>query len=254
MKQTFFVQWLFILTTMPLCAQEQYLEIDTTIVFNKDRFHLEQHSRKIQGQEYFTNHIYHDNVGYSTGEDYPSNPAPVLPWFAIRISLDEEYDWDVVDVSFENRNLMSVGYRLIPGYYTVWNWPQERKDSLFLAAYDYKYKYDSYPEKLAQPFSISPSQFDGLKPINYNAIVNVTPFSYDTAQDIIFFHPRIHLHLRFIKKGTADVSSPIVNHQSSNHQSFDLSGRRLSVPSATSVGSVLPKGVYIENGKKRVRK
>ncbi|MBO4802576.1 MAG: hypothetical protein J5545_12060 [Bacteroidaceae bacterium] len=41
---------------------------------------------------------------------------------------------------------------------------------------------------------------------------------------------------------------------STNHHPFDLSGRRLTVPSTSSVGSVLPKGVYIENGKKRVRK
>ena len=34
---------------------------------------------------------------------------------------------------------------------------------------------------------------------------------------------------------------------------FDLSGRRLSVPSTSSVPSVLPKGVYIEKGKKRVK-
>ena len=41
---------------------------------------------------------------------------------------------------------------------------------------------------------------------------------------------------------------------STNHHPFDLSGRRLSVTSTSSVPSVLPKGVYIENGKKRVRK
>ena len=35
---------------------------------------------------------------------------------------------------------------------------------------------------------------------------------------------------------------------------YDLTGRRLSVSSAASVRSVLPKGVYIEDGKKKVRK
>ena len=40
-----------------------------------------------------------------------------------------------------------------------------------------------------------------------------------------------------------------------NSQSiYDLSGRRASVPSASSVSSVLPKGVYINNGKKVVVK
>ena len=35
---------------------------------------------------------------------------------------------------------------------------------------------------------------------------------------------------------------------------YDLQGRRISVPSATSVPSVLPKGVYINNGKKIIIK
>ena len=35
---------------------------------------------------------------------------------------------------------------------------------------------------------------------------------------------------------------------------YDLSGRRISVPSTSSVSSVLPKGVYIRDGKKVVVK
>jgi hypothetical protein len=35
---------------------------------------------------------------------------------------------------------------------------------------------------------------------------------------------------------------------------YDLSGHRVSVSSASSVSSVLPKGVYIQNGKKYVVK
>ena len=46
-------------------------------------------------------------------------------------------------------------------------------------------------------------------------------------------------------KGTLDPSRTL--------NCYDLSGRRLSVPSASSSRSVLPKGVYIENGKKRGR-
>ena len=48
--------------------------------------------------------------------------------------------------------------------------------------------------------------------------------------------------------------TPTQNAKPSTQSLFDLSGRRLSVSSNTSVGSVLPKGVYIEEGKKRVRK
>ena len=35
---------------------------------------------------------------------------------------------------------------------------------------------------------------------------------------------------------------------------YDLSGRKVSVPSISSVSSVLPKGIYIVNGKKMVVK
>ena len=49
------------------------------------------------------------------------------------------------------------------------------------------------------------------------------------------------------------IHSPSLNSKHSSLNCYDLSGRRLSVPSTSSVGSVLPKGVYIENGKKRVR-
>jgi hypothetical protein len=35
---------------------------------------------------------------------------------------------------------------------------------------------------------------------------------------------------------------------------YDLSGRRISVPSVSSASSVLPKGVYIYNGRKLVVK
>lgn len=47
---------------------------------------------------------------------------------------------------------------------------------------------------------------------------------------------------------------PIITHHSSNHQYYDLSGRRVSVSSDSSVSSVLPKGVYIRDGKKVVVK
>ena len=55
-----------------------------------------------------------------------------------------------------------------------------------------------------------------------------------------------------------DIASPesantkSLNSKSLNGQWFDLSGRRLSVPSASSVPSVHPKGVYIRDGKKIV--
>ena len=50
------------------------------------------------------------------------------------------------------------------------------------------------------------------------------------------------------------IITPSLNPKPSTLNRFDLSGRRLSVPSASSVRSVLPKGVYIEDGKKKVRK
>ena len=50
---------------------------------------------------------------------------------------------------------------------------------------------------------------------------------------------------------TSPVVAPdMANGRLSNGQWYDLSGRRLSVPSASSVPSVLPKGVYIRDGRK----
>ena len=48
-----------------------------------------------------------------------------------------------------------------------------------------------------------------------------------------------------------DLAAPeMVNGQSSDGQWYDLSGRRLSVSPAGSVPSMLPKGVYIKDGRK----
>ncbi len=48
-----------------------------------------------------------------------------------------------------------------------------------------------------------------------------------------------------------DLAAPeMVNGTSSDGQWYDLSGRRVSVSSASSVPSVLPKGVYIKDGRK----
>ena len=53
--------------------------------------------------------------------------------------------------------------------------------------------------------------------------------------------------------GLHNVPSSL-NSKHSSLNRFDLSGRRLTVPSTSSVRSVLPKGVYIEDGKKKVKK
>ena len=57
-----------------------------------------------------------------------------------------------------------------------------------------------------------------------------------------------------IERTTDGIQSPSLNAIPSTQTRYDLSGRRLTVPSTSSVPSVLPKGVYIEDGKKRVRK
>ena len=56
--------------------------------------------------------------------------------------------------------------------------------------------------------------------------------------------------LRYSFTGIRDIPAPMVNSKSSDGTWYDLSGRRLSVPSASSVSSVLPPGVYIKDGKK----
>ena len=60
--------------------------------------------------------------------------------------------------------------------------------------------------------------------------------------------------LSYLPTSMSHLQTDPPSQQSHPQRLYDLSGRRLSVPSTSSVGSVLPKGVYIENGKKRVRK
>ena len=54
----------------------------------------------------------------------------------------------------------------------------------------------------------------------------------------------------FYKSDATDVVSDTQQKNKEPLNSFDLSGRRISVTSASSVPSVLPKGVYIRDGKK----
>ena len=54
--------------------------------------------------------------------------------------------------------------------------------------------------------------------------------------------------------GISDATCLNNNEQRINNEWYDLSGRRVSVPSVSSASSVLPKGIYIHNGKKIVIK
>ena len=63
---------------------------------------------------------------------------------------------------------------------------------------------------------------------------------FSTTPELLFHDPSVDA----IHNAPASI-----NHQSSNHQWFDLSGRRVS---ASPASSVLPRGVYIHDGKKVV--
>jgi hypothetical protein len=72
----------------------------------------------------------------------------------------------------------------------------------------------------------------------------------------------VYISNRLAAGGSDFVNAPditnSINHVSAqpvaNTAIYDLSGHRVSVSSASSVSSVLPKGVYIQNGKKVVVK
>ncbi|MBO4906347.1 MAG: alpha-L-fucosidase [Bacteroidaceae bacterium] len=54
--------------------------------------------------------------------------------------------------------------------------------------------------------------------------------------------------------GIAEMEGGMQNGHSSNHQVlYDLSGRRISVPAVSSQQTTLPKGIYIQNGRKFVK-
>jgi hypothetical protein len=64
------------------------------------------------------------------------------------------------------------------------------------------------------------------------------------------------MHVFNSTEGSLSISDCINTLENASAASaiYDLSGRKVSVPSASSATSVLPKGVYIVNGKKLVVK
>lgn len=119
-----------------------------------------------------------------------------------------------------------------------------------MAMQTYQYEYASYPEQQASLMGVSIDRVDKqLNPISYAAQIMVTPFRYETAREVIIFYPQIRLSIR-LKEGKNEVSSsvsaPPFNAKPSTLNQYDLTGRRLSAPPT--------KGVYIENGRKKVVK
>jgi len=252
MKKTIIIQILISFVIIPLCAQDDvpYAEIDTTLVFQKDWFNLQGQYKEVKGQKWLINKICSEGVQYTSCSDYTSF-APNLPWYLVKIHLPDGIECDTIEVVCNGSNLFSAGYRLSPGYFMPSDEPQERKDSMFLAMQTYQYEYARYPEQQVRLINIAVDRVDEQQnPISYSASIMVTPFQYDTAQELIIFHPRIRLSLRLKKTTNNEPTSTIsfttmANGKSFNDKCFDLAGRRLTAPPV--------KGVYIKDGKKVTR-
>ena len=91
------------------------------------------------------------------------------------------------------------------------------------------------------------------EPINDLQVV-LCPMKYYSRNHLLFILKEITLKIKVAADtdGVPVPSSPIVNRKQAMRHFFDLSGRRLSLTSANSVPSVLPKRVYIIDGKKVV--
>ena len=104
---------------------------------------------------------------------------------------------------------------------------------------------------------------DGVKYVNYilNRVNDVTDFYKAAGNKVGAGKAYLRVTKAAASKGLTigyaeetDGIHAIGNENVASDGIYDLSGRRLSVSSATSVNSVLPKGVYIVNGKKVVVK
>ena len=104
---------------------------------------------------------------------------------------------------------------------------------------------------------------DGVKYVNYilNRVNGVTDFYKAAGKKVGAGKAYLRVKEAAASKGLTigyadetDGIHAIGNENVASDGIYDLSGRRLSVSSATSVNSVLPKGIYIVNGKKIVMK
>lgn len=104
---------------------------------------------------------------------------------------------------------------------------------------------------------------DGVKYVNYilNRVNGVTDFYKAAGKKVGAGKAYLRVKEAAASKGLTigyadetDGIHAIGNENVASDGIYDLSGRRLSVSSATSVNSVLPKGIYIVNGKKVVMK
>ena len=111
----------------------------------------------------------------------------------------------------------------------------------------FQYEKDSYPTMISDVFT----HLDRYG--NTTFIIKYYPLRYDTRTKNLYLIKKLHIHLTAYRETDAihDLSAPeMVNGASSAGKWYDLSGRRLSVSSAGSAPSVLPKGVYIRDGKR----
>ena len=93
--------------------------------------------------------------------------------------------------------------------------------------------------------TLQPEEVVKMQPLTVAAMSANRLTAGNAASGVRAFPLRLDGDVAGIRKEKLDVN---------NQPIYDLSGRRVSVSSASSVSSVLPKGVYIQNGKKFVVK
>ena len=174
--------------------------------------------------------------------------------------------WDF-ETNFYNRNEWSALHTYY-GHYCPWLFPA--KDRSFASSYVRQWcaissvlekKMIIFLDSLAASSAALDSSRVLEEKLHYREYKSVADNVKEAKE---WFHTRIawinqhiaEIDTSDIKTRIADITekkSSTPNSLPSTLRCYDLSGRRLSVPSTSSVRSVLPKGVYIENGKKRVR-
>ncbi len=130
-------------------------------------------------------------------------------------------------------------------------WAEVRNDMIIFYFYDVKDHFTLSETK----WGTLCTNLTGTRYVSSEIVSEMTHSLYPNMQRHFKIESDYEVFTLDISTAIHDLAAPeMVNGKSSNGKWYDLSGRRLSVPSASSVPSVLPKGVYIKDGKKVVVK
>lgn len=236
---TIILMTLILLTTSPIRAEERtFRNVDTIFYFHQENYDT-IYREKCNG--YYIWKWKPQEAGELDEAAYTPARKPQLPWYRFDFDIPEGSKIYGYELTTDSVELLYEGERIIPWLARPQSgWDDPVKDSLYYATLrTWVYEEDIYPEQQGWLDRV----YTPYKGTGTVASFLLTPFLYDTQKENVYFYCKIHLHITIVH----DMSGIAALASSTRISSlFDLSGRRLSAPPS--------KGIYIENGCKRVAK